>query len=71
MGHPDEYWQALEVAYSIVFGNEVNVALPWEWFSEYRLRNSLYPLYLAAPLYVLKQFRLDYNICVTCTPYLA
>lgn len=33
--HPDEYWQATEVAYSIVYGDRLKVNLPWEWESTY------------------------------------
>jgi hypothetical protein len=51
MAHADEYWQAIEVAYNLVYGG---VNLPWEWHTEYRLRNTLYPYYLATPLYLLK-----------------
>jgi len=49
--HPDEYWQAVMPSYNIVYGG---VTLPWEWDDMYRLRNTLYPFYLAAPLYLLK-----------------
>jgi hypothetical protein len=28
MVHPDEYWQATQVAYNWVYGG---VMLPWEW----------------------------------------
>ena len=28
MAHPDEYWQAIEPAYNMVYGG---VQLPWEW----------------------------------------
>jgi Alg9-like mannosyltransferase family len=51
MVHPDEYWQATEVAYNLVYGG---VDLPWEWSNAYRLRNTVYPYYLAAPLWALK-----------------
>ena len=49
--HADQYWQATQVAYNWVYGG---VQLPWEWHEEYRLRNTVYPAYLALPLYFLK-----------------
>lgn len=68
MVHPDEYWQATEVAYNVVYGG---VDLPWEWHDDYRLRNTVYPYYLAAPLWILKQLGLDTNLAVRLCPYLA
>ena len=47
------------------------VALPWEWHDEYRLRNTIYPAYLAIPLYVLKQLGLDTKWVVLVQPYLS
>ena len=49
--HPDQLWQATQVAYNWVYGG---VYLPWEWSTDYQLRNAVYPAYLAAPLYALK-----------------
>jgi phosphatidylinositol glycan class B len=68
MVHPDEYWQGTEVAYNIVYGG---VDLPWEWHDEYKLRNTVYPYYLAFPLWILKITGLDYNAAVRSCPYLA
>ena len=68
MIHADEYWQGTEAAYDVVYGG---VQLPWEWNTRFRLRNTIYPYYLAAPLFVLKQLGLDYNLAVRCCPYLA
>ena len=65
MAHPDEYWQAIEPAYNIVFGG---VELPWEWRPEYRLRSTLYPTLLAAPLYLLKKIGMDYAPIVRACP---
>jgi len=67
MVHPDEYWQATQVAYNWVYGG---VMLPWEWDDQFRLRNALYPAYLAGPLYVLKQLGLDTPWLVRVQPYL-
>jgi len=64
----DGYWQATEVAYSMVYGG---CTLPWEWQDAFRLRNTIYPFYLAAPLYVLKFLGLDSNMMVRTCPYLA
>ncbi|KAL8371465.1 hypothetical protein RB595_001318 [Gaeumannomyces hyphopodioides] len=46
---PDEYFQALEPAWSIVFGPDSGAWLTWEW--QYQLRSSLHPL-LFAGLYL-------------------
>jgi hypothetical protein len=66
--YPDEYWQATEVAYNLVFGG---VSLTWEWNSDRRLRSFLYPLYISMPLRVLKFLRLDYYYTVRGTYYIA
>ena len=58
--HADEYWQGTEVAYSFVYGGK-DIDLPWEWQDQYRIRNVLYPGFLAIPLYILKTLGLDYN----------
>jgi phosphatidylinositol glycan class B len=67
MVHPDEYWQATQVAYNWVYGG---VVLPWEWHDQYKLRNAVYPAYLAGPLYLLKHFGLDSPWLVRVQPYL-
>jgi hypothetical protein len=51
MVHPDDLWQGVEPAYNMVYGG---VELPWEWSPEYRLRSTIYPSYLAVPLWILK-----------------
>ncbi|OIW33678.1 hypothetical protein CONLIGDRAFT_610521 [Coniochaeta ligniaria NRRL 30616] len=38
---PDEYFQALEPAWSIAFGSDSGAWLTWEW--QYQLRSSLHP----------------------------
>lgn len=68
MVHPDEYWQATEVAYDYVYGG---VELPWEWHPDYRLRNTVYPFYLIFFLTIIKKLGLDYAIVVKLYPYLA
>jgi GPI mannosyltransferase 3 len=68
MVHPDEYWQATQVAYNWVYGG---VDLPWEWDDAFKLRNAIYPAYLAAPLYLLKCTGLDqWGWLVRLQPYL-
>ncbi|KAF9579497.1 glycosylphosphatidylinositol anchor biosynthesis, partial [Lunasporangiospora selenospora] len=51
---PDEYWQALEVAHQITFGQGY---LTWEW--DVRLRSVLHPLVFAALYKVLDLLSLD------------
>lgn len=45
--------------------------LPWEWDDQFKLRNTIYPAYLAAPLYLVKQAGLDFPWTVRVLPYLA
>jgi hypothetical protein len=66
--HSDEYFQAIEPAYNMVYGG---VELPWEWSDAYRLRSVLYPAYLALPFWFLKQLGLDYNFAVITAPKIA
>ena len=66
--HPDEFWQGTQVAYNWVYGG---VSLPWEFKSEYQLRNVLYPCYLAAPMYLAKILRIDSSTMVYFLPYLS
>ena len=65
MAHPDEYWQAIEPAYNMVYGG---VQLPWEWIGSYKLRSAIYPTYLAIPLAALKYLGLDYAYAVKLCP---
>jgi hypothetical protein len=65
--HPDGYWQSTEVAYNMVYGG---VELPWEWWPEYRLRSTIYPYFIAAPLFVLKWLGIDSNYMVRISPYI-
>ncbi|KAH8909774.1 hypothetical protein BR93DRAFT_949985 [Coniochaeta sp. PMI_546] len=43
---PDEYFQALEPAWSIAFGSDSGAWLTWEW--KYQLRSSLHPALFGA-----------------------
>ena len=65
MVHPDEYWQAVEPAYDMVYGG---VELTWEWNPSYRLRSTIYPSLLAVPLYLLKITGLDGAAAVRACP---
>ena len=47
LSHPDQLWQATQPAYEFVYGG---VDLSWEWSDEYKLRNAVYPIFLALPL---------------------
>jgi GPI mannosyltransferase 3 len=44
--------------------------LPWEYHDSYRLRNTIYPLFHAIPLYILKELGLDSNTAVRLCPYI-
>lgn len=56
---PDEYWQSLEVAHSMVFGYG---HLTWEWRE--KIRGILHPLIFAILYKVLKIFSLDYPLVI-------
>jgi phosphatidylinositol glycan class B len=68
MAHPDEYWQAIEPAYNMAYGG---VELTWEWRQDYKIRSTLYPSYLALPMWILKKVGLDYGCVVRTCPYIA
>jgi hypothetical protein len=73
MTHPDEYWQVTQVAYRAVYGDNVNgydIDLPWEYHDDYRLRNTIFPLFHAIPMYLLKMTGLDSNLAIRLCPYL-
>lgn len=72
MAHPDEYWQVTQVAYRAVYADPENgydIDLPWEYHNDYRLRNTIYPLFHALPMYVLKTIGLDGNMAIRLCPY--
>jgi len=66
--YADEYWQGTEVAYNIVYGG---VHLPWEWQTNFRLRNVIYPYYLAIPMWLAKVVGLDTPLVIRLAPYVA
>lgn len=56
---PDEYFQSLEPAHSIVFGYG---CLTWEWLAPQPIRSIVYPA-LNVPIYwILKVLRLDHTV---------
>eukprot|EP00667_Euglena_gracilis_P009961 EG_transcript_10131 len=63
--YPDEYWQSLEVAYQVVFGEGT---LTWEW--DARLRGWTHPLIFAALYRLLAALRLDYAMALILCPKL-
>mmetsp|Transcript_11454 Transcript_11454/g.19375 ORF Transcript_11454/g.19375 Transcript_11454/m.19375 type:complete len:109 (-) Transcript_11454:1351-1677(-) len=81
MAHPDDMWQVSQVAYKNVYGNAgsieeqqqvedgVFVDLPWEYHTDYRLRNVIYPMFHSLPLWMLKTMGVDYNVAVRVCPY--
>lgn len=69
MVHPDEYWQSTQPAYRAVYGGDV--WLPWEWSDKFRLRNTIYPMYLALPMYLVKSLGIDSNLVIRYIPYIA
>ena len=48
-----------------------SVHLPWEWQQEFRLRNVIYPYYLAIPLWLARVAGLDTPLIVRLAPYVA
>ena len=77
--HPDENWQALQLAYDIVYGRvsglargdpaRAEILLCWEHDSRYALRNSLYPFWLALPARLLRLLSMDTNFLVVNSMY--
>ena len=56
---PDEYWQSLEVAHSMVFGYGY---LTWEW--DEKIRGILHPMIFAVLYMLLKVLKLDYPLLI-------
>ena len=55
-----------QVAYDWVYGG---VDLPWEFDKAYRLRNVIFPAFIAIPMYLLKLANLDSNLVIRLAPY--
>ena len=65
--HPDHIFQGTQVAYNMVYGG---VDMAWEFTPQWRLRNALYPTFLAVPLYAMKWLGIDSGYAVLMQPYL-
>jgi len=61
---PDEYWQSLEVAHSMVWGYGY---LTWEW-RDWQLRSVVHPLFFGVFYWALKVLGLDYPLVVAYGP---
>ncbi|KAI1335143.1 glycosyltransferase family 22 protein [Xylariaceae sp. FL0016] len=57
---PDEYFQALEPAWQMVYGENSGAWLTWEW--RHQLRSSLHPAILALGYYIVESFWASYNV---------
>ncbi|KAI1085812.1 glycosyltransferase family 22 protein [Whalleya microplaca] len=51
---PDEYFQALEPAWNMLFGENSGAWLTWEW--QHKLRSSVHPAVFALGYYVVQSF---------------
>nr|XP_054754334.1 GPI mannosyltransferase 3-like [Lytechinus pictus] len=60
---PDEYWQSLEVAHKVVFGNGY---LTWEWRTG--LRGYAYPTIFVILYKILAILKLDYPVVLILAP---
>jgi phosphatidylinositol glycan class B len=54
--NPDEYWQSLEVAHSLVFQSGYRT---WEWGPSAQIRSPLHPIMFAGLYKLLSAFQLD------------
>ncbi|KAI0532897.1 Alg9-like mannosyltransferase family-domain-containing protein [Xylaria digitata] len=57
---PDEYFQVLEPAWQLVYGNNSGAWLTWEW--RYALRSSIHPTVLAFGYFIVDSFWASYNV---------
>jgi phosphatidylinositol glycan class B len=64
---PDEYFQSVEVAHALVFGDG-SEQLTWEWTAARPVRSSLHALLFAAPLWLLRITGLDGREAVVASP---
>lgn len=58
---PDEYWQSMEVAHSVVFGYGYKT---WEWRENIALRSYIHPLIFIIYYKIIKALHLDYVFAV-------
>jgi len=47
------------------------VWLPWEWSDEFRLRSTIYPMYLSLPMHLVRFLGIDTNMVLRTAPYMA
>lgn len=57
---PDEYFQVLEPAWQLLYGNDSGAWLTWEW--RYALRSSLHPTIFAFAYFVVDSFWASYDV---------
>ncbi|KAJ3577995.1 hypothetical protein NPX13_g2567 [Xylaria arbuscula] len=57
---PDEYFQVLEPAWQLVYGESSGAWLTWEW--RHALRSSLHPTILAIGYFIVDSFWASYNV---------
>ena len=62
---PDEYWQSLEIGHKITFGYGHET---WEWRQQWKLRNYIYPYFIAGIYQILKITHMDTVLSVIIFP---
>ncbi|KAI1467116.1 glycosyltransferase family 22 protein [Daldinia caldariorum] len=65
---PDEYFQALEPAWNLVFGEDSGAWLTWEW--KHQLRSSVHPAVFAIGYWIVQNFQGSKMHPVTKTKWL-
>ncbi|KAI0024966.1 glycosyltransferase family 22 protein [Xylariomycetidae sp. FL0641] len=65
---PDEYFQALEPAWQMVFGDNSGAWLTWEW--KHQLRSSLHPAVFALGYFIVDNFWASYTMPVVKAKWL-
>ncbi len=65
---PDEYYQLIEVSYSIVFPEKPST-LTWEWVTSNTIRGYLHPIIFAIPLFVCKELLGESLLWKLVTPW--
>ncbi|KAK5629614.1 hypothetical protein RRF57_005329 [Xylaria bambusicola] len=57
---PDEYFQVLEPAWQLIYGENSGAWLTWEW--RHALRSSIHPTILALGYFIVDSFWASYNV---------
>ncbi|CAJ2506227.1 Uu.00g003570.m01.CDS01 [Anthostomella pinea] len=65
---PDEYFQALEPAWQMIFGENSGAWLTWEW--RHKLRSSIHPALFALSYFVVDNFWASYSVPVIKTQWI-